>query len=283
MRGENRPVLNISVLLLMVIMMTMASASCQVPANTLQPVASSPAASTSVAPYGGSKGVEYKRLPTEIPVRDGSKLAADVYIPQKEGKYPAIVWMTPYNKDNAHPSFLESIMGVPFSKPVTTEGLAPKVFWQTSDYVIVVVDWRGRGTSVSLKAVKTGNPHQNGLDGYDVIEWVASQPWCTGKVGMWGSSAGGVVQFEVAATRPPHLACITPAYANFERSYESYYQGGVERKEYLDRVQPVYANLVQTVRQHPLDDGTYDNLSDGDPKDIDIPVLLQGGGGTSTI
>ena len=51
---------------------------------------------------------------------------------------------------------------------------------------------------------------QDGRDGYDFIEWLAGQHWSNGKVGMFGNSGVGMVQYRIAAEQPPHLICIAP-------------------------------------------------------------------------
>ena len=65
------------------------------------------------------------------------------------------------------------------------------------------------------------------LDGHDTVEWLAAQPWCTGKVGMWGLSYGGFTSIQVAATRPPHLRAIVPIQATDDRYTDDvHYVGG---------------------------------------------------------
>jgi putative CocE/NonD family hydrolase len=121
-----------------------------------------------------------------IPMRDGVELAADVYFPT-ERPAPAIVQITPYDKSNA---------GLWFPQ----EGR----FYQQHGYVYVVVDVRGRGKSEGEWRAFVNDAR----DGYDIIEWVAAQPWCTGKVGTTGLSYMGWTQWAAASERPPHLTCM---------------------------------------------------------------------------
>jgi putative CocE/NonD family hydrolase len=101
---------------------------------------------------------------------------------------PAIVSMTPYISDTLHPR------GAYFA----THGLC-----------FVAVDVRGRSSSQG-----EFRPFiQEARDGYDIIEWVARQPWCNGRVGMWGGSYLGYAQWATAKERPPHLATIVPTAA----------------------------------------------------------------------
>jgi putative CocE/NonD family hydrolase len=123
---------------------------------------------------------------TGIPMRDGIELAADVYLPtEQERSAPAVVTMTPYDKSGLF---------------VAPEGR----LYQERGYAYVAVDLRGRGKSEGEWRAFV----HDGRDGHDVIEWVAAQPWCTGKVGTTGLSYMGWTQWATAAERPPHLTCM---------------------------------------------------------------------------
>jgi predicted acyl esterase len=197
---------------------------------------------------------------------DGAKLAADIYLPQSGGPFPAILVQTPYDKGKMNPGLIEAMKG----------GKDSFGFFKSTNYAVVVVDWRGKFAS---RDNPPGKPVvQGGLDGYDCVEWVAKQPWCNGKVGTWGSSALGSVQFKTAARKPPHLAAIAPRVAEYDKRYERYYTGGVERKEYIDALTLIgWAATGQGVRRHPLNDGFYDTASIVNPRDILTPMLLVGG------
>ena len=83
------------------------------------------------------------------------------------------------------------------------------MYFARHGYVYVLVDVRGRGNSEGRFA-----PLENeGRYGYDVVEWLAKQPWCNGKVAMWGGSYAGFDQWATAKEMPPHLATIVPAAA----------------------------------------------------------------------
>ena len=82
-------------------------------------------------------------------------------------------------------------------------------YFSQHDYVYALVDVRGRGNSEG-----TFEPFANDArDGYDVVEWLAKQTWCNGKVAMWGGSYAGFDQWAAAKEFPPHLATIVPAAA----------------------------------------------------------------------
>ena len=131
-------------------------------------------------------GVEFA-WGVKIPMRDGIKLNANVYLPkERSGPLPVIFALTPYTADYFQ---------------------ARAMYFVKHDYVFVVVDCRGRGNSEGAF-----DPFvHDSLDGYDIVEWLAVQPWSNGKVAMWGGSYGGFVQWATAKAFPPHLATIIPA------------------------------------------------------------------------
>src|SRR5207249_912166 len=66
-----------------------------------------------------------------------------------------------------------------------------------------------------------------GRAGYDVVEWLATQPWATGKVGMYGVSAAGISQLHTAREHPPHLTAIEPSVASLDFYADTVYPGGI--------------------------------------------------------
>lgn len=123
-----------------------------------------------------------------IPMRDGVRLAADLYRPQRAGdRLPVVLIRTPYNK--------EAIAYV----------TGPAAFFAGQGYVVVAQDIRGKFQSEGEFAVQTTDAE----DGYDTIDWIARQPWSTGRVGTYGCSYMGEVQVLAAKLRhPSHTAMI---------------------------------------------------------------------------
>jgi uncharacterized protein len=122
-----------------------------------------------------------------VPMRDGVRLAADVWRPAPPGRYPVLLVRTPYLKTGLH--------------------LAEWGRWFAQrGYAFVVQDTRGRGDSEGQFEFFAGD----GPDGYDSIEWLAGQPWANGKVGTLGLSYLGTVQWLAAREHPPHLVCMAP-------------------------------------------------------------------------
>ena len=75
-------------------------------------------------------------------------------------------------------------------------------------YALCRVDVRGTGSSGGVALDEYTEDETR--DGFDAVEWLAAQPWCTGAVGMWGISYGGFTAIQVAKLRPPHLRAIVP-------------------------------------------------------------------------
>ena len=123
-----------------------------------------------------------------IAMRDSVEIAIDVILPEGEGPFPAVILRTPYIRGK---------------KLVNPKGWGQLVKF---GYAFVAADMRGRNDSGGEWApwVKDNN------DAYDLVEWVAEQSWCGGKVGMVSGSYEGLTQWWTAASRPPHLACIAP-------------------------------------------------------------------------
>ena len=124
-----------------------------------------------------------------VPMRDGLVLRADIMRPTEGGKFPVLVYRTPYGKDDAQQEY-------------TTFRHAVE-----RGYAVVIQDVRGRFHSDG-----DFRPYENeGRDGYDTIEWAASQPWSNGDVGTFGLSYPGAVQWLAAVQNPPHLKAMIPA------------------------------------------------------------------------
>ena len=140
---------------------------------------------------------EAKRIKNvRIPMPDGITLAADAFVPEGgEGKFPAIIgYYSCYPKETyVAPGSAWDDQGIYFAK---------------RGYHVYFVDVRGTGGSEGC----TSRPYseQEQQDGYEVVEWLARQPWCNGNVGMMGMSYGGYTTYLVAATAPPHLKAIIP-------------------------------------------------------------------------
>lgn len=132
------------------------------------------------------------RIDHDVPMqtRDGVTLRADVFRPDDSARRPAILSRTPYDKRNSwNSAYLDGVQAA------------------RAGYAYVIQDVRGRFASEG--DYLPGQPE--GKDGYDAVEWVASEPWCDGTVGMTGSSYLGRIQWQTALEQPPSLKAIAPA------------------------------------------------------------------------
>lgn len=149
-----------------------------------------------------------------IPMRDGVRLAADIYWPAingepVSGRFPTILGRTSYDKTSP---WL-------WVEPVAN-------FFTPRGYVVVIQDLRGRYKSEGRgQYYHVANPH-DGRDGYDTIEWIAAQPWSNGRVGMVGSSHGAMTQTTAALENPPHLAAIWPDVGPIRNYFHHIREGG---------------------------------------------------------
>jgi uncharacterized protein len=162
-----------------------------------------------------------------ITMRDGVRIAADIYRPDAKGKFPALLAFGPYGKE------LEALAQTfpPQARPSPlwdgcieagdTNYIVPR------GYAQIVVDARGTGKSEGeFCGVMGPGGGWEGRDCYDLIEWIAQQDWCDGNVGMVGISYFATVMILAAAEHPPHLKAIFANGAHFN-NYELAYHGGI--------------------------------------------------------
>ena len=191
----------------------------------------------------------------EITVRDGAKLAADVY-PAVRGdvKKPTILVQTPYNR-----RFYRAILSLQRYNRVTALPL------DTTSFHYVIVDWRGFFDS--RDAAEAG--YDRGLDGVDIIDWIRQQEWSDGQVGLWGASALGGVQHATAKHQPEGLVCIVPMVTDIKSSYEKYYYGGALREAQVDALQALDPDAPATdddlIEGNDGNDVIYGDDADGAP------------------
>ncbi len=138
-----------------------------------------------------------------VPMRDGVRLAIDVFRPETDGRFPVVLNSTPYNK----------------------AGQAARARWLAArGYAVVNADVRGRH-----KSEGTWDPfnRKHKTDGYDLVEGLARMPWSSGKVGTWGLSYMGWTQWWTATQTPPSLVAIVPEVAPPDQFRNLPYQEGI--------------------------------------------------------
>ncbi|ORB89487.1 CocE/NonD family hydrolase [Mycobacterium persicum] len=131
-----------------------------------------------------------------ITVRDGTMLLADVHRPDSDGRFPALLAASPYPRQMQD-----------FGAPAGFIEAGATDFWVSRGYAHVIANLRGTCGSGGTFSFFDAQERQ---DLYDLVEWVAAQPWCDGNVGMIGISYFAMTQLEAAVVRPPHLKAIFP-------------------------------------------------------------------------
>jgi putative CocE/NonD family hydrolase len=184
---------------------------------------------------GDAPLTEYDREPTYeglvsernvmVEMRDGVHLAVDVYRPETEDKLPALLAFAIHPKDLQGPELEAEIPPQPAWSTLWTGPMeaGDTKYLISRGYVHVVSSPRGIGMA------EGGG--DRAFDSYDLIEWIAEQPWCDGNVGMIGISGFGAEQLHVAKQNPPHLKAIFPfdsrgAYGDYG-GFRNEYPGGV--------------------------------------------------------
>ncbi len=146
--------------------------------------------------------VGQEQLGLVVPMRDGVRLAADLFLPKPGGKWPTVLVRTPYNRK---------------SPPN-----ASYRYFVRRGYAVVIQDVRGRFASEGV----FGSMVQEGPDGNDTIRWISSQPWSDGSVVMAGSSYIGMTEWWAAIQDNPHLVAISPSTSGDDEYIDRYYSNG---------------------------------------------------------
>lgn len=162
------------------------------------------------------------RKDVRIRMRDGVHVCVDIYYPEAEGRFPALLGMSCYGKDIQKlpvPDYpTDAVLGNGGIESGDSE------YFVSRGYVHVIADSRGTGLSEGAYRVLARKEQE---DGYDVIEWMAAQPWCNGNVGMLGMSYFAMIQYLIAAQNPPHLKAICPVDASADQYRHFNRHGGL--------------------------------------------------------
>lgn len=223
-----------------------------------------------------------------VAMRDGVRIAVDVYRPEEIGAetYPALLAASPYQKDLA---------GLPAVPTYPTRETGPIEWYVQRGYVYVLADIRGTGKSEGAWDLLSEIEQQ---DLYDLVEWIAAQPWCSTRVGMIGQSYFGMVQWLAAIQKPPHLTCIAPYDAGVDEYREAAFHGGIPSSGFIslwsflvrgmhaygprgvEKIRTFAQNIDQSVLEHQTDDEHWRSRSAYWRLDeIDIPVFSIGNWG----
>jgi uncharacterized protein len=214
----------------------------------------------------------------DVPVRmrDGVTIYTDIYRPEGGKNLPAIVAWSLFGKRAGYQG--QQVMGVPegaLSPGAKFEGPDP-AYWCHQGYAVINPDSRGVGNSEGDIAFwGTGD----GEDGYDLIEWVADQEWCNGRVGMAGNSWLAIAQWYIAVQKPPHLTAIAPWEGQADWYREGLFPGGIPEPGFTSLIfKTVCGNnriedVVTMMKKYPLQNPYW---ADHRPpvEDIDIPAYI---------
>ena len=165
-----------------------------------------------------------------IAVRDGTLLLADLFQPDAEGRFPALLSFS------AYPRQIQDV-GAPlgFIEAGATDFFVPR------GYVHVIANARGTGGSGGTWTFLDGQERE---DLFDLIEWIAAQPWCNGQVGMLGVSYFAMAQLAAAVMKPPHLKAIAPLLTT-DDVYEAVWHNGLLSSGFFSAWLPAVGVLSQ--------------------------------------
>jgi len=165
-----------------------------------------------------------------VTVRDGVKIAVRIYQPDDDGAYPTLFASSPYRYDTDD---------IPVHSIFPWRETGPVAWYVDHGYAYVHADARGSGKSEGEYGLLDKAEQQ---DLYDVIEWIAEQPWSNGKIGGIGQSYYAMSQWFMGIENPPHLACIAPYDGLIDPYRDSVYIGGVYGEFFANWYNMVRAN-----------------------------------------
>jgi predicted acyl esterase len=213
------------------------------------------------------KGILFEKN-VAIAANDGLELMANVFRPEKPGRYPVLISMSIYGKDIHTRDFnpevwekmrkkLPNMCKVSSCEYHAWEVPDPEV-WVPEGYIVIRVDARGAGKSPGI--IDPFSPRQI-QDFYDAVEWAGVQPWSNGKVGLAGVSYYAILQWATAALQPPHLTAIAPWEGANDAYRDVSYHGGI--------LSNVFATLWEKRQLIPVQHGNIDShftdMDDGGP------------------
>jgi predicted acyl esterase len=168
-----------------------------------------------------------------IPISDGILIDSDIFRPQSQDKFPALISISPYSKElqtaRIWPRGMSTSMVHGCGDGVIEAG--PTDFFVRRGYVHIVASTRGTGKSGGAYRFMDKREIK---DIYEVIEWAAQQPWCNGNVGMLGTSYFAWSQLQTAALQPPHLKAICPFFAATDQYRDAWYHGGIIPSKFVN-------------------------------------------------
>ena len=209
-------------------------------------------------------------LDKDVPVtlRDGVTIHVDVFRPAGTEPVPVIVAWSPYGKGQGTSPSVMGIFGMVGLDNSIVSGLEKfegpdPAYWCAQGYAICNPDIRGVAESGGDSVIWD---RQEGRDAYDLVEWLAEQDWCTGKVAMSGTSYLAASQWFTAAEQPPHLAAINPWEGVSDVYRDLVMRGGMPDTGFAEQLQENSywgkgrrEDIITEAEQHPLTGGLWEN------------------------
>jgi uncharacterized protein len=225
-----------------------------------------------------------------VPTRDGTVLRINVFRKNGDAARPVVLSIHPYGKDNLPTrrrrkstyslQYRAIRQPAPVAFSTMTGWEAPDPAWWTGQgFTVVNADSRGCGHSDGTGMLLS---RQEAEDTYDLVQWIADQPWCDGNVVMLGVSYLAISQYAVAALQPPALRAICP-WEGFTDAYRDLtFPGGIRESGFtrlwsrnLDRDTRQTYTLGPMQNEHPLRDEFWRSLAP-DLSAIKVPMLVCG-------
>jgi uncharacterized protein len=199
-----------------------------------------------------------------VPMRDGVRLATDVYLPEGTGPWPVALARTPYGKRN-----VESDTGVQLS------GL------RQSGIAVVAQDVRGRFASEGKARPSVDDGWGSLQDGFDTVTWIRQQPWANGKIATFGASSLGDYQYLLAGAGPEGIVGQHVSVGAFSPYHGELYQNGVflkaDTEDWL-QFSGWPKDVLPLFRQHPSYDDFWRGMNLGTRLDkVRWPIVHEGG------
>ncbi len=197
-----------------------------------------------------------------LKMSDGTELVTRIMMPADTTKLPlpVILSRTPYGSSNVF------------------EGLE-STLTDLAGFVLVSQDVRGRYGSQDTFRLFMDDGWNEKRDGYETIEWIAVQPWCNGRIGMFGASALGITQYVASVSNPPHLTCGIPLVAALDLYRYAAYPGGIYREFDIDKwIGGVSPTMVEIAHENYVCSSYWDRVNCRKHLDsMNTPFLHVGG------
>lgn len=226
------------------------------------------------------------RLLKDIPVklRDGVTIYTDIYLPITDEKVPTLIAWSPYGKSAGTAPRYKNLfnmlgMGNHWNSGLTKFEAPDPDYWVGHGYAVCNPDMRGIAHS---EGDTTMIGSQEAQDGYDLIEWIATQSWSNEKTALTGTSYLAFSQWYIAAEQPPHLTCINPTEGLADGYRDLAFIGGIPDKNFIERLAVNHVSATGAKREdltkemdaYPLADAPIWQDKKADASKITVPAFV---------